>query len=170
MPRVLVLLCVVAAACGEDDGPCGQPRYTGTATDEAWRSLVDVRGQVTAGGAQAPVFTAPTSGSVVPATGSAMRITWSSPLARKPVGVRAPHLPPVTDDVYLVEISIAGEMCPVDLMTTELEWQLDADEWAAVQAAAPGTVTVNVIAAYLIENRISEGPFSPATPLSLRVE
>ena len=55
-------------------------------------------------------------------------------------------------------------------MTTELEWQLNADEWTAVKAAAPETVTVNVISAYLIENRITEGPFSPTTPLSLRVE
>ena len=169
MRRALLLLCGLTFACGEDDGPCGQPRYTGAATDEAWRTLVDARGQVTSG-PMSPTFTAPAQGSVVPSSGTAMRLTWSSPLARKSQGIRAPHLPPVTDDVYLVEITVPGEMCPIDLMTTQLEWQLDADEWDAVKAAAPGTVSVNVIGAYLIENRVSEGPFAPATPLSLMVQ
>ena len=164
-PAILLLL---VAACGSDD-PCGEPRYGGAATDEAWRTMLDGRARVTAGGPDAPAFASPSEGQVLAKTGAAPRLSWTSPLARKPQAVRPPHLPPVTDDVYLVEIRVPGDSCPIDLLTTELEWQLADDEWTRLKAAT-GTVTVDLIGAYLVENRITEGPFSPAAPLSLRVE
>jgi hypothetical protein len=169
MRRSAVAFLFFAAACGAGD-PCGEPKYAGNGTDEAWRTMVDARARVTAGGAQAPSFTTPAEGQVLAKAGGPPRIAWSSPLARKPAGVRAPHLPPVTDDVYLVEITVPGQECPVDLLTTNLEWQLSDAEWAVVAAAAPGSVSVHLIGAYLLENRITEGPFSPAAPLTLRVE
>lgn len=62
-----------------------------------------------------------------------------------------------------------GETCPVGLVTTELQWQLDAGAWARLKAAAGQTLTVTVMSAYLTENRITERPFM-STPRAFRVE
>jgi hypothetical protein len=163
MRALLGVLCFGVAACGGDDDPCGEPAYGGGGTDEAWRVMVDGEPRAMAGHAMAPVFTAPAAGAMMPAAGAAPRVAWTSPLARKP------HLPPVTDDVYLVRIAVPGRTCPVMLLTTQLEWQLTDAQWGVLRAA-PGDMSVSIVSAYLDENRITEGPFAPAAPLVFQVE
>lgn len=162
--RKLAVLMLLAAACGSDD-ECGEPSYGGAATDEAWHSMVDGKARAMAGNAMAPSFTAPAAGTSVPASGAAPRLTWTSPIARKV----APHLPPVTDDIYLVEVTAPGRKCPVSMLTTQLEWALSADDWATLKGS-PGEMSASIWSAYLIENRITEGPFTPAAPLTFKVE
>jgi hypothetical protein len=165
MLPLLLLALWVPAACGGDDDPC-EPAYGGAATDEAWRAIVDGESRIVVGDPMAPVFTAPDPGARVAAGGVPPRITWTSPIAHK----RArPHLPPVTDDVYLLGITVPGRVCPLSMLTTGLDWQLTASQWAELTAAG-GQMSVRIVSAYLSENRITEGPFSPAGPLLFTVE
>jgi hypothetical protein len=153
MRTLTVILLLASVSCGGDD-PCGEPGYGGVASDEAWRTMVDGEARTRVGDPEAVTITAPAEGEVV---ASAPRITWTSPL-------RKPHLPPVTSDIYLLGIAVPGRACPVEMLTTEPHWQLDAAQWAALRAAAGQTVSLQVTSAYLKENRITEGPFRPEAP------
>jgi hypothetical protein len=159
---VISLLLGVGACGGEGEDAC-EPLYQGGATDEAWRTMLDAIDRATQGGAQAPAFTAPAEGQVMASGDAPPLIAWSSPLAK-------PHLPPVTGDVYLVELRRAGMECPVNLLTTELSWQLDAASWAALTAGGAADVEVTLTGAYLSDGRITEGPFQPAAPRTFKIQ
>lgn len=157
------LLAVAACSASEEDA-C-EPLYQGGATDEAWRTMLDAIGRAQVGVTQSPAITAPTEGQIM-ATGDAPPlVSWSSPLAK-------PHLPPVTGDVYLVEIAVPGRDCPVNLLTTDLSWQLDAASWAAITSGGAKTVAVQITSAYLTNGRImeGEGPFQPQAPRTFKIQ
>jgi hypothetical protein len=154
---------VAAAACGDDGGGDCEPLYQGGATDEAWRTMVDAKARVQVGSPMAVTFTAPSEGQIMTGGDAPPLISWSSPLAK-------PHLPPVTGDVYLVEIGVPGRECPVNVLTTDESWQLDAASWAAVTAGGAHDATVTVTSAYLVEGRITEGPFQPSTPRTFKIQ
>lgn len=183
------LLALSCAACGDDDPEgCGEPVYGGAASDESWRTMIDGDDRVQVGAADAPVLTAPAEDAEVSASSGALTISWDSPIAlgvprraSPPApdwlddlrglveGTAWAHLPPVTGDIYWIRITVPGRECTVEGLTTEETWEVDDDAFAALAEASGQTVTIDVTSAYLTENRITEGPFRPASPRTISI-
>lgn len=197
MTRFLMALAAatLTAACPAPvDDPCGDPAYGGVASDEAYLTMVDAFDKVAVNDDQAPSVTLPEDGAVIEKNGDAPTFAWTSPLSaslgpswpqpssrrRSPslldglssllLPVAHAHLPPVTGDLYLAEVAVSGRDCPVRGLTTDLDWLLDDASWAALQDADSPDMTLRVVSAFLVENRISEGPFEASTRRSFRVE
>ncbi len=193
----MAAVAALASGCKDDtpDDPCGEPIYGGAATDEAWRTMVDGEARATAD-AKAPSFTAPTEAQTFTATDSPPVVSWTSPLALAPrspsnvvpasrtawarvlgvlgslvEGTAEAHLPPITGSVYFLHFDIAGRTCPYNVLTTNLDWQIDAAGWAAMKAATPrSAISIRIVSAYLTENRITEGPFKPAVARTFKIQ
>lgn len=188
-------LALATSACDPDTTDCGEPLYAGKSTDEAWRALVDVK-QRPLDASRAVNLLSPSEGEVYPAGATPPTWEWSSPLRaslQRPgqgaLAVQAAprssrsftawlgdllvptahaHLPPYTGDLYWVEIS-AGGACPVaQVVTSELSWQMDATTWAELGKHAGKDLTVQVMSAYLVQNRVTEGPYRLAEPRTFR--
>jgi hypothetical protein len=187
-------LALATSACEPDTTDCGEPLYAGKSTDEAWRALVDVK-QRPLDASRAVNLLSPSEGEVYPAGATPPTWEWSSPLRaslQRPgpgalasrtappsrsftawlgdllVPTAHAHLPPYTGDLYWVEISAGGE-CPVaQVVTSELSWQLDATTWAELGKHAGKDLTVQVMSAYLVQNRVTEGPYRLAEPRTFR--
>lgn len=197
MIRFVALSCAVGALAGcptTTEDPCGEPAYGGVASDEAYLTIVDAFDKVSADDDQAPQLTTPEDGAVIGKDGNAPTFAWASSLSsslgpswpQRSFRRRAPslldelsqlvlpvahaHLPPVTGDIYLSEIAVPGRECPVRGLTTDLEWQLDEASWTALQESSGQELTLRMISAFLVENRLSEGPFEPSSKRSFRVE
>ncbi len=193
--RVLSGLAVAAVAFGagcEQDCNDVEPAYAGDATDEAWRALVDGRDTAT-NGDDAPTFSAPDDGGTFGADDNPT-FSWDSPLKVATLtppstpreGVRrrglAPferlsalfipaahaHLPPITSDIYLLEVDVPGRTCPVAGITTGLSFSFASSDWEAIVAGG-GARSARLLSAFLTENRITEGAFVSA-PLEFDVE
>jgi hypothetical protein len=189
-------LTLATSACDSSSSECGEPLYAGKATDEAWRAMVDARSRP-ADSSRAVTLLSPTEGEVYLADATPPRWEWTSPLRASlqrpsqgalalqaaPRSTRSftawlgelliptahAHLPPYTGDLYWVEVSTPGSKCPVaQVLTSELSWQLDASTWAELGKHTGEDLTVQVTSAYLQENRVTEGPFQPATPRTFR--
>jgi len=184
----------LGAGCAEDCNAV-EPAYVGDASDEAWRVLLDARADASASG-DIPVFTGPAADSDLPA-GTSPTFTWESPLrlasatttpttapARRPApgfleapframsGLLFPvahaHLPPVTGDIYLLEVDVPGRTCPVaGLTTADLSFTFATSDWEAI-AAGGGARTARLMSAFLVDNRVTEGPFL-AAPLTFSI-
>jgi len=195
--RPLSIACVAAlslatSAC-DSSSECGEPLYVGKASDEAWRALVDVK-QRPANSSMAVNLVSPTEGELYATDAAPPRWEWTSPLsasldrphsgapAASPRSSRSftawlgellvptahAHLPPFTGDIYWVEVSTAGGKCPVaQVLTPDLSWQLDANTWAQLGKSGQ-SFSVQVTSAYLQENRVTEGPYTLATPRTFR--
>ncbi|HEX5749873.1 MAG TPA: hypothetical protein VFZ09_26820 [Archangium sp.] len=189
-------LALATSACEQGTATdCGEPLYAGKSTDEAWRALVDVK-QRPLDASRAVNLLSPSPGEVYPADATPPTWEWTSPLRaslRRPgPGMLAlesaprpsrsfgawlgdlllptahAHLPPYTGDLYWVEISAGGE-CPVaQVVTSELSWQLDTATWEALGKHAGKDLTVQVMSAYLVQNRVTEGPYRLAEPRTFR--
>lgn len=204
---VLGASAAIALACTDDAGDnefedsCGAPFYAGTATDEAFQTIVDAYASAT-DDPQKVVVTVPSEAQVIAASGSAPTFTWTSPLAlgtphaserglavvRKPparawlaeawdavasfvVGTAHAHLPPITGDIYFIEIKAPGAACPVArALTTDVSWTPSAADWAALVATNGTTLEFVVTSAYLAENRVQEGPFRAQTGVHFKVQ
>lgn len=192
---MLTTLLLVAAGC-DSATECGEPLYAGQATDEVWRALVDARKRPP-NASQAATLLSPTQGHVYAANAPPPRWEWTSPL-QSTLAPRSPgtlastatprrerswsarlgelllptahaHLPPVTGDMYWLEVSAAGRTCPVvQVLTSELAWQVDAASWEALGQVAGQELKLQVTSAYLLQNQVTEGPYSLATPLTFR--
>jgi hypothetical protein len=191
-----VALAAIATSAGcAGDCDTVEPVYAGEATDEAWREMLDARIDAD-DGADAATFTAPAAGQAVPASASPA-FAWESPLkvvqapappgAPRPAGPwrrRAPslldrivgavvpsahaHLPPITSDVYLLEVDVPGRSCPVAALTTELSFTFDEQGWTAI-AAGGGERIARLLSAFLTDNNVTEGPFL-AAPLTFTID
>lgn len=195
--RVLESVCASAlllftAACGKDEEEpkCGAPLYGGSATDEAWMTMVDAQ-KKSADSSRAVTVTWPHEGEYHSLNNPPPAITWTSPLRASLVrdtpgklaqaspqrsrGVLSwlgelliptaeAHLPPYTGDIYWVQISVPGRECPVEMLTSELSWQLDADTWSPLSEPTTQGLSLQITSAYLQENRLKEGPFKMAQP------
>lgn len=176
---------------------CGEPLYGGDATDEAWRSLVDAKDKATAS-AEAVTLESPTEGQAYIGTDAPPTWRWTSPIASLTPGA-APltpspqvrprdegrsvlawlgnlilpsaeaHLPPFTGDIYWVQVTVPGRTCPVEMLTSNLEWQLDAATWDTLRGAIGQDLSIQVTSAYLVENRLREGPYKLATPRTVHM-
>jgi len=180
------------------ESSCGEPLYGGDATDEAWRALVDAEGRPV-DSTQAVTLSLPATGTTYAASDAPPRWTWTSPLASAlprpgasspftPPGARDAgrsvlarlgewvlptahaHLPPFTGDLYHVKVSVPGRECPVEMLTSNLEWQLDAATWDLLKAHPAQDLSIQVVSAYLLQNRITEGPYQLATPVTFRIQ
>ncbi|MCP3105310.1 hypothetical protein LZ198_41225 [Myxococcus sp. K15C18031901] len=196
----VALLALTPACGDDDvDAPaCGEPLYGGDATDEAWRALVDAKGRPV-DSSQAVTLSLPTSDTTYATNDAPPRWTWTSPLASalprpSPASpARAPgaldvgrtllarlggfvlpsahaHLPPFTGDIYHVQVLVPGRECPVEMLTSNLEWQLDAATWDLLKAHPAQDLGIQVVSAYLLQNRITEGPYQLATPVTFRIQ
>ena len=79
------------------------------------------------------------------------------------------HLPPVTGPVHLLRITVPKQTCPIEVLTTRTEWIPSSDAWAQLKDTGAQSLKLDVFSAYLQENRISEGPFHFARPLTFTV-
>ncbi|MBM4279783.1 MAG: hypothetical protein FJ137_03215, partial [Deltaproteobacteria bacterium] len=159
----LSLVAVVVLAWSASSGCAPQctteePAYGGVATDEVWAVLYSARADATEG-ADAPTFTTPGDGARVSV--SSLQFAWDSPLkvASAPLPLprfagprsrRAPslvdklfasvvpsahaHLPPITSDVYLLEVEVPGRACPVAALTSELSFTFEGPAWDEIEA------------------------------------
>ena len=144
-------LLLLATGCDkEEESKCGEPLYGGSASDEAYMTMVDAQSRPT-DSSRAVNLMSPTEGEVFATGAAAPRFEWTSPLrasleqntssryalARPPasrgvlswvaellVPTAEAHLPPYTGDIYLVEVTVPGRECPVQLLTSELAWQI----------------------------------------------
>jgi hypothetical protein len=190
-------LALSLSACDSGDAECAEPLYAGKATDEAWRALVDARAAKGPDNSRAVTFLTPSSGALYSADIAPPRWEWTSPLhaslQRSAPGVlalaapRSPrsltawlgellvptahaHLPPYTGVLHWVEVSKPGARCPVaQVLTSEPWWQLDANSWAEMGKAG-GELSVQVTSAYLVQNRVTEGPYQLNPPHIVRLE
>jgi hypothetical protein len=181
---------VALVSCSGSSDPCGEPLYEGGATDEAWRTMVDGEQRAEVNATKAPTFATPSQGQVFDKSDPAPRFSWASPLAKGPapqshrrdaqhpflerilsffVSTAHAHAPPVTGDVYYLQIDIPGQSCPLRVLTTQLEWQVDDESWDLLKAAAGKTLSVRILSAYLTENRITEGPYQPPAATTFQV-
>jgi len=87
------------------------------------------------------------------------------------VGSARAHLPPITGDVYYVELKVAGRDCPVArALTTGESWVPDDAVWAALKTIVGVPIEVVITSVYLSENRVTEGPYRPTTGVTFEVE
>ncbi len=189
IPCVAALALTLSACAPESSSSeCGEPLYAGKATDVAWRAMVDAR-KKPQDSSRAVTLDSPTEGEVYPTDATPPVWKWSSlsaslvphqpqrgvlaSLARSLGELFLPtahaHLPPYTGDLYWVEVSTPGGKCPVvQVLTSEVSWQLDANTWAELGKYAVKDLTVQVKSAHLVENSVTEGPYSLATPRTFR--
>lgn len=189
-------LALATSACENEPVECAEPLYGGGATDEAWHAMVDVKTRPI-DSSRAVTLLSPAEGEVYPADAAPPTWEWTSPIAslERPrargalafqaaphpsrsftawlgellVPTAHAHLPPYTGDLYWVEISTPGAECPVaQVLTSELSWQLDANTWAELGKHAGKELTVQVMSAYLVQNRVTEGPYRLGTPRTFR--
>jgi hypothetical protein len=197
--RILWSVCasslLLTAACGKDEEPkCGEPLYGGSASDEAWMTMVDAQSKPT-DASRAVTLMSPTEGETFAASAAPPRFSWTSPLrasleqdtpsryavarprpsrgvlswvAELLVPTAEAHLPPFTGDIYFVEVSIPGRECPLQVLTSELSWQVDAASWSTLGEVAGQDLRLQVTSAYLQDNRIKEGPYRLETPRTFR--
>lgn len=186
---------LLSTGCDNTGTECGEPLYGGRATDEAWRTMVDAQKRPL-DTSRAVTLLSPTADETYAADAAPPRWSWTSPLRaswerpsssgmlaqahrRTPPGVLAwlgelliptaeAHLPPYTGDIYFVQVAVPGRQCPVELLTSELEWQLDAETWKTLGEAAGQDLTLQVTSAYLKDNQVTEGPFRLDPPRTFR--
>lgn len=182
VPVVTALFALVLSGCPAED-PCAaeEPSYGGLGNDEVWLTLKDAKTRAAHDG-DFPTVTSPAADATVPSA-NAPTFTWESPLkiavglergaqplyrARRSLfdDVRElvipsahAHLPPVSSDVYLVDVLVPGRECPVSIVTTELSHVLDAESWDVLKNAAGEPLTLQLTSAYLSSGRVTEGPF-----------
>jgi hypothetical protein len=187
-------LSLATSAC-DSSSECGEPLYAGKGSDEVWHALVDVK-QRPADSSQAVTVVSPSEGELYATDAAPPLWQWTSPLRASldrprtgTLALAAPHrssrsftawlgellvptahahLPPYTGDIYWVEVSTPGSKCPVaQVLTTDLSWQLDANTWTELGKSGQ-SFSVQVTSAYLQENRVTEGPYTLATPRTFR--
>ncbi len=186
MKALLASLSLLALAACSAPATCPEPFYDGKGSDEAWRSMQDGEARATKDDTKAVTLFAPTAGQLFPSA-SPFKLTWTTPLTaslQRPTRARPSrlsqlkdflygsawaHLPPVTGPLHLLRISDGTNACPIEVATTRLEWTPNEAAWTKLKEKAGKTLTLDVYSAYLLENRISEGPFHLTKPLTFTV-
>jgi hypothetical protein len=186
---------LLSTGCDSGETECGEPLYGGRATDEAWRAMVDAQ-KKPMDASRAVTLVSPEPGQTYAADAAPPRWSWTSPLRASLVrpasgGMLAQahrrarpsvlawvgellvptaeaHLPPFTGDLYWVQVTVPGRQCPVEVLTSELEWQLDAESWKALGEAAGQELSIQVTSAYLKDNQVTEGPYRLDAPRPFR--
>ncbi len=181
-----------ASAC-VDEGDCNasEPEFAGAATDEVWRVMLDAR--ASADETTDVEILVPAAGDEVKKGDDPPAFTWDSALVaslelprfndaqgrkKRQRGLfdelssvvfptALAHQPPITSDVYFLEIDVPGRTCPVAAVTTLESMIFATDDWDEV-TKEPGERTLNILSAFLTENRVTEGPYT-AKPVAFSV-
>lgn len=187
---VVVVFSSAGAGC-VDDCNAVEPAYAGAATDEVWRVMLDARANAEESTDVEVVV--PAAGDEVKQGDDPPAFAWDSTLVAAVELPRFPdarahrrrargllddvsallfpaalaHQPPITSDVYFLEIDVPGRTCPVAALTT-LESMIFADDDWDVVTSAPGERTLHLLSAFVTENRVTEGPFT-APPVTFSV-
>jgi hypothetical protein len=183
--KILALMLLSACSSGGTT-TCPEPFYDGKGSDEAWRTMQDGEARATKDDAKAVTMAYPLEGDTIPRD-AAPRFRWSSPLIASgiPLPARTPsmlsrlsqlvyssawaHLPPVTGPIHLLRISVPMRACPIEVLTTRVEWTPSDAAWTQLKDTGAKPLTLDVFSAYLQENRISEGPFHLTKTLTFSV-
>ena len=181
---LLTLLTVALAGCGGNT--CPEPFYDGKGTDEAWRTMKDAEARAKKDDAKAVTLFRPAAGEQLPAA-SVPTFNWSTPLTASAIALPAgrpsilsrlgalvyssawAHLPPVTGPLHLLRITVPERACPIELVTTRVEWIPSTTAWSQLKDTGNQPLRLDVFSAYLQENRITEGPFHFTTPVTFSV-
>lgn len=76
------------------------------------------------------------------------------------------HLPPVTGSVYRLIFTIPGESAPLRVLTTDRSFTPGGASFASLNRAT-GPIALELVHAYLVDNRVMEGPYRlPAITLT----
>lgn len=186
------LTSLIAAGCTPDDCNSIEPAYAGEATDETWRVMLDARAD--AEETSDVEVTEPEDGAEFNVGGDVPVIAWDSSLevAMLPTSPSLPsfpahrrrhdlfdrvseavfpvahaHQPPITSDLYFVEIDVPDRKCAVAALTTLQSLILADGDWEEVTKGT-GEHTLRILSAFVTENRITEGPYA-AKPLTFSV-
>jgi hypothetical protein len=181
-------LVLLVAACGD---PCPEPEYGGSATDESWKAMADAEGRAIVDDVNAPIVQAPAEGHVYAASAARPTIRWTAAFASAPApagprrlaAARSPwrallgwvipdahaHGHPVTGPAFYLRVELPGRACPVRVVTTDREWLVSEDAWAAFTAAT-GPLTLRVDGAYLTGDRVTEGPYRATSARKFSVQ
>lgn len=163
---------ILSAGCSEDDGierndSPANVVYENGGTDEAWVTLAEAGWDPVT--ANALTLTAP---SAIRREGAAPTFTWSQALAARGrahtpetsfawrfedlfISRAKAHLPPVTGDIYRVDIEAGDEV--IRVLTGATSYTPDEEAWATIKQAS--RVRVSLTYAYFINGRITTGPF-----------
>ncbi len=68
------------------------------------------------------------------------------------------HLPPVSGDVYRLIFTIPGDAAPLRIFTTDPSYTPAGSAFTKL-AATTGPISLELVRAYLMDNRVMEGPF-----------
>lgn len=175
---------VALAACSP--GPTGPDvLYESGATDEAWQTIVDATPVVD--DALAPRLVTPIGS--VPRSGAPPLFEWdggsvAAPMAWAPAPrardvwgelsramfpVARAHELPVTGPMYALSIEVPGGGGPVEVLTGATSYTPSAATWARMNVAT-GPLTIEIVGAYFLTGRITEGPYVSTRPAVVGLE
>lgn len=191
---VAVIAVVVCVGCGQEVKPPCETVVEGAATDEVVRAFADLR-EFAVDDPAGPKLSVPAEDQTFDKDGEAPTFSWSDELAvvtpllprrapelppppRTPgwlesigglvIGTAHAHLPPVTGGMYLVEVpfgAAAADACPARTLTSELSLTVDEATWSQMRATPKLTLTLT--SAYLVEGRVTEGPYRSTRAFSV---
>ena len=176
-----ILVLAQTVHCG-DDHANSEVVFDGTASDEAYVRVSERIASAMVSMTSAAQMTAPMNGASVPSS-QRPTFSWSLPNAR---GVPAPggapqkhaaisfavqealaHGPPTTGDVFLLEISTSASNT-VKVFTKQTSWQIDDANWSKLKAGG-SAATIKIYNAFVNNNVIEEGPFTPPSPTTFTI-
>lgn len=179
----LFLLAALAAGCQATPPQRTPDEYGGCGTDENWRTFDDreTTHQVTTDDSQAPQYTLPAANGMSFPSAAPPTFTWSltPTLPGKPpngdaactacptCGPLLPaHLPPVSGDVYDLQLSSGGQVV-YRVITTLQVWTAPAAVWSGWAGKSISLATIRVT---LSVNDVTEGPFQGSSALGFSVQ
>jgi hypothetical protein len=177
-----LLAAALAAGCQAQPPQREPDEYGGCATDENWRTFDDKETThlVTTDDNQAPQYVTPAASGMSFPAAAAPTFAWNltPTLPGKPTGdavcmacptcgpLLPAHLPPVSGDVFDLQISTGGAVV-YRVVTTIQTWSPPAAVWSGWSGKQLSLHTVRMT---LSVNDVTEGPFQGSSPLSFSVQ
>jgi hypothetical protein len=178
--------------CSGEDEPVDLPEvvYDGDASDEALERVWPKIASAELSDTRAARITAPMNNQEI-SSSSPPTFSWALATSERPASpslggggaklaqgvlyfgsaIAEAHLPPVTGEVYLVELDLSSHGStrePLRLFTTKLDWTPDAASWDLLKSAA-GAIRIKIYNAYLNKNVLEEGPFTREETVSFTI-
>lgn len=149
--------CALAVACAPQCPKPITPVTFGAATDDVLDVLTGA--PVTVDDTKGFVFEVPAEGAQYSAADAPPEWTWKKGPAR--------HLPPVSGEIFWLRAHLPNG-CDFDMATMASTLQLDDASWATL-VLTKGKVTLELVRAYVQDNRIVEPPVRVAKPRTITV-
>jgi hypothetical protein len=186
MKTYLLLASICVAGCGSP--ATLEPEYTGCGTDENWRTFDDQeKSAPMISDTTAPNITSPAAGATVPV--AQVKLTWQqdpndvgAPAGDVPYmdgtpgcmmccpqftigGLQTLHLPPISGDVYDVQISVGGTLVH-RVITTLQEWAPLTRDYATF---AGKKLSIKIWRMAVLRNDVKQGPYVGTQPFTFSV-